>query len=557
MITTELLQEMNALTLRYGVDKCERALKAVKYSSSQQKVVAVRTHRSTVLDMQWPNMGQTLVKLMRWCLNDTIPDKISIHVSGEHFDDDADDHCGRLWNQVRKYSDSIHHFRSIFPSSDCQQVHSRLHTLHLDEVGVSIFEDIFEDMETIALFDKVFIEGEVHDVGLIKELVADKGVISSLRILRSSFDDDEGEQFAEMLEVNRLGSLEMNANVDSPGFALALTKSLQQHTRLVAERSILKQLDLDNTLSGLYPNIHGNLFQDLLDIIGNLPNLESFGILEPTSPILLRILADAIEKWKISHFKLWRGQSDDSDLQALFHSIGSSKHLKVFSISSRMDNDTLPEPWTRPLMNLALSPTCSLLEIELDDIWYHPRDLPNLVPDDCDGALASKRRLRRFCVVPRNHILNQWDESDYQCIFDYLSCLFRLLSKHLPYLYYVGVTDTLSLGQRVVHKNRHPDSDSRLQGVWNDILVQIELNRVGMALLRPDVLPTVPTGLWPTVLYRAVTCEEDPAKRPWTGIYTMVRALVEDGHTGWSNYLPNTEPGRKVSAKRRRQESDS
>ena len=357
-------------------------------------------------------------------------------------------------------------------------------------------------------------------------------MISSLEILGSTFDNEEGQQVANMLEVNCLQSMEINADVESPVFAHALTNSLHRHTRSFAERSILKQLDLDNTLSGLDPDIHGNLFQDLLDIVGDLPNLKSFGILEPSSPISLRILADAIQKWKISHLKVWRGQSNDSDLQPLLDSIGSSKHLKVFSISSRLDNDTLPEPWTRPLLNLALSTTSGLLEIHLDAIWYLPRDLPDLVPEECDPAVASKRRLRRFCVVPRNHVLDAWDNTAYQNIFDYLSCLLRLLSNHLPYLYHAGLADSDYILQRVVHLHTNQDSDSRLQGLWKQTMVQLELNRVGMALLRSDVLPTVPAGLWSTVLHRAVTCEDNPTKRPWTGIYTMVRALVEDGHIG-------------------------
>ena len=59
-----------------------------------------------------------------------------------------------------------------------------------------------------------------------------------------------------------------------------------------------------------------------------------------------------------------------------------------------------------------------------------------------------------------------------------------------------------------------------------------------MTLLQPDVHSTVPGGVWPTVVHRAISWDDDPAKLPWTGIYSLGRGLVEGGHCGWTEDVP-------------------
>jgi hypothetical protein len=70
---------------------------------------------------------------------------------------------------------------------------------------------------------------------------------------------------------------------------------------------------------------------------------------------------------------------------------------------------------------------------------------------------------------------------------------------------------------------------------WDQLWVQMELNQVGMALFQHDVCSPVPGGLWPTVLGKANAGNPDASKVPWTGIYKMVRKLILEGHTGWTD----------------------
>ena len=65
----------------------------------------------------------------------------------------------------------------------------------------------------------------------------------------------------------------------------------------------MRCLDLDNTLIDLDSNHNSDLFQEVLDVIGILPNLNSFGILLPSNHHLLQSLISAIENWEVLHFK--------------------------------------------------------------------------------------------------------------------------------------------------------------------------------------------------------------------------------------------------------------
>ena len=552
---------MHALTLRYGIQECEKTLRAIKFAYSKEpRDVAVKRDCPMVLEIR-RDMCSTLSDLMTWCLTDTIPENLSIRVSGKHFPDNEPDYGWWLWYQVQQYTKWIQTMHPIFPSSkrECRRVlRSRLHTLHLDRVGPNAFEDVFEGMDTLALFEKVLIEGKVHDVGLIKEIVVDKGMITSLRFLGSTFDEDEGIQVTEMLEFNSLRSMEINAaTVQSLSFAKALIASLYRHVQTFADGSILRDLDLDDTLSGLDPSTDSDLFQVFSHVIGLLPNLKSFGIFEPSDPCFLPFVADAIGRLKISHFKLWCEPSRGSTLQPLFDSIGVSKYLKVFSMRVRgRGHHSLSNHRARELWDLALSTTSGLLEIDIADAPIFHKDLLVLVPEDCDPAVASKRRLRRFYIVPRNS--RDFSLFNYELDFDYLSCLLRLLSKHLPYLEDVGFTLKQKHRRHIqlLIRKKEDAGSELLYPMWSKVSAQMELNRVGMALHRPEVLPTVPSGLWAPVLHRAVTCEEKPSNLPWTGIYLMVRALVERSHTTNGREVPIVTC-RKVSSGTKRPRNET
>ena len=69
--------------------------------------------------------------------------------------------------------------------------------------------------------------------------------------------------------------------------------------------------------------------------------------------------------------------------------------------------------------------------------------------------------------------------------------------------------------------------------------VQLEQNRVGRILLHRNVLPTVPTGLWPLVLERAANTEssffesdresEDEPPLVVDGLYYLLKNLLPSG----------------------------
>ena len=548
---------MNALILRYGMDKCEKVLKEIKLvgASHQQRVVNMRRDVPMIIDVQWPDMSETLSLLLQWCLTDTFPDKLSLRLSGAALCNedndrvDRDQHCEKLWKELQKYAVMIRNLQSVDPSSGSQRVQSRFHTLHLQNVFIGTFNLAFRDKELISLFEKVSISGDIkysEDLDVIVNLVVDEGMISSLNVEDINLDDVEGKKFAEMLGTNRLQSLEINAKVDSTSFAHALVESLNRHVQTFAEASILRDLDLDNSLGPVDRTANSDLFKEVLNVIGILPNLNSFGIRVPSDCNSLQILVGAIAEWNVCHFKLWCGKSRGSDLKSLLDAVGNSKHLKVFSMSCHY-KEVLSDLWTRQLFDLALSTTSGLLEIHLPGFTVRSSEFSTLIPDDCDPAVACKRRLRRFGVVLCDFPRDRWTKLDYPVMFEYVLGLSRLLSKHLPFLHNVGLTieDRTQLENRL---RENPDLYAGLFQVWNEVWERMALNRVGMGLLQSD-LPTVPGGLWPIVLHHATAWEENPAL-----IYKMVRALVEQGHVG-----PTETPmdaGRKP-LKRSRHASDS
>ena len=546
------------MALRYGVDACEKVLNAVKMNASQRRVGSLKKVNPTRLFVQdpYPFVDESL--LMRWCLTtDSIPEKFHINVRGDPFGDDehseeSDLFFGR-WQELKKYSNFIASLCPVGSSSECQRVQSRLHTLELDDVGGDTFECILDDRGVIALFEKVYIHGAIWDIGRIEKLVVGEGVISSLKIECFDLDDDNSIQLAKMLEANQLETLQLRSYPGGSSLAHALVDSLNQHVQTFADQSILRYLDLQDSLCCLDPNVHGALYGDLVKVIGILPNLTSFGIHEPNNSDWLRILAGAIGSWKICHFKLWRYKREGVpseqyrvNLSHLFDSIKSSMYLKVLSIGV-VRRATLEDVWTSHLFELALATRSGLLEIELPGYTIPPQLVSTLFVEDCDRAIALKRHLRRFGVLWDNSLFRFDDMGDEE-ILDYVRSLLWLVSKHLPYLYDVG---TEMSGGTELENRIHQSQDSELLQIWKNVLAQLELNRVGMALLQSEVLPTVPGGLWSRVLHRAIVCEENEAQLPWTGIYTMVRALVEDGHIGWGESRADATRDGSPSTKKR------
>ena len=546
--SSELFQEMKALTLRYGVDSCEHALKAVKSETSRRQLVK-RDPRDTSTSsvVQISDVREAFGLVAACMLSGRIPKKLSLRVGDE---DELRKGC-RLWEQLE--SDHTYYIirrdQPLESSNAFQQIQSRFDTLYIESEDMDVFCEICEYTKCIALFQKVVVENFlVFDA--VEKLVVEDGVISSLKLDHCSFRGDGWAQFAKMLAVNRLQSLEiMRTDARSQSFPHALIHYLEFHTEKYADGSILRHLDLDDSL--LYVDM--TTFANLLDTIGDLPNLESFGICEPRDHNSLETMVGAIRNWKVPHFKLRQGMTGSSDMQPFFDHVGSSDHLKILSLCSHSYQglDHIPEHWTRHLLDLALSTTSGLTDIDLDGCMISPESLSTLIPQDCDPSIAAQRRLRRFYLVPEETLRTLARKDEGEDVFEFWRALLRLLSKHLPYLYDIG----LRIEEDWPDYNnvaRSVQSEMMEFDLWKKIGVQMERNRVGMALLESEALRTVPGGMWPIVLHRAVTCELNPAELPWTGIYQLVRALVEDGHTpGWSKKETSPLIGRSKSRSKR------
>ena len=527
MSRSEFFEEMKALVLCYGVDSCEEALNAVKFAASQPQGITETIDSSTILEISEDR--QALRILMKKIMNGSFSKKLSIRLRDDHpFQVQSG-----IWHEFFSKNFGFNN-----PSSGNQQFPSRFYALYIDFTYQPSFRKLAKYRNGIALFDKVFIEN-IIDVDIIADLV-DKGAISSLHVRNCVLDNDEGKKLAKMLEVN-LQSMELpNTEVLCQSFVPALMHSLYRHIETFAEGSTLRDLDLHHTLGDLDKNTFG----DVLHVIGTLPHLKTFGIQEPDEPDKLQLLVGALGNWKVTHFKLWYCTlplHDGLNMQPLFDIINNSRYLKKFSVCGNGIH-VLSVPWPEQLLRLTLSRTSGLLEIRLSGLEIRPNDLSSLVPEDSDPAIAYKRRLQRFCVASDGLPLSVEVDSRYgvevdmqdQVLLGYLRNLLRLLSRHLPYVYDIGPTARgwLNFRDDAVGLLCHHKNVSELLRLLNEVWVQLERNRVGMALLHSEVLPTVPGGLWSKVLHRAITCEENPAEVPWTGIFHMVRALVGDGHIG-------------------------
>lgn len=87
-LPSQLIQEMNALALRYGVDNCAKALKEIQWSPPRlQRGVNVARDIPRVLELSWEHM---------------------VNVVGNLFSETSDDDehyccsCTDLWNKVRE-----------------------------------------------------------------------------------------------------------------------------------------------------------------------------------------------------------------------------------------------------------------------------------------------------------------------------------------------------------------------------------------------------------------------------------------------------------------------
>lgn len=517
-----LVQEMKALVRRYGGHKCQKALRTV-VSSSVPTMIRKKCVEPEFIDITPGGFEYGFSQLINVFLLGDVDHKISLRLMP-----DTTPNClDFLFTTLEKYYDSILHLRSIDSMHESQRVESRFQTLYLSVEPLETVTKVLERNKVVALFENITLVGGGNKRKInnsimrrIKELVVKGGAISSLTITGCSLEDDDFVQLGRMLQTNRLESIALVSThlaYKSTDLVYLLTKSFKIHAQTFSETSALKILDFGDTLDGM--DYHQ--LRELFNAIGTLPRLESYGI-STRDPNLLEILAGSIGNWKIRRLALdCRVRSEYIDFRPLFDAIACSRQLRVLTLGFT----TSPSKSTcRYLYDLALSPIGGLVKVFV----YGPVDLRHLsalVPKDVDATIAAQRQIRRFPFQIRQ-ILKE--EKEYRRMVQYLRGLVHLLSKQLPYLHSIGLT----IDDWKRYKNTIFNGKQEALELWDQVWAQIEENRVGMTLFHPEVLPTVPAGLWSTVLYNAITCEPDPEELRWTSIYQMVRNLVVGGQIG-------------------------
>jgi hypothetical protein len=203
---------------------------------------------------------------------------------------------------------------------------------------------------------------------------------------------------------------------------------------------------------------------------------------------VLDYLADSIARWKIREFKL-SCDLENVDVQRLFDALASAPNLKRFFLCSTNNGQILSPAASRPLINLALSPTSGLLEIFIFSVKLKLSQFITLFPEDVDPNIAARRHLRlmNFMDVPEETGLEDFFNED-GCIVETLKALVDLMSKQLPYLHHIGLTSTIlrRYGYHVFE-----DSAPDAHKLWNQVWVQMEQNDVGMALFHPSRCSTL------------------------------------------------------------------
>jgi hypothetical protein len=534
----QLFQEMKVLAHRYGAEKCQKALDAAKLSRGPLVATSKKSTKPVTIHLPNPESRDVLMRLFLFptdskvnlicdmdCIYESLPIEPLLVIMEQYYE-----------SIVQQQQE-----RPTGPSSKYQKVESRFHTLTLN-AGQEENKEILNRTKIFGLFETISVTRFPRDVDeppnvvtgffdRLVDLVVKEGVISSLVVHLCHLDNDEALKLARLLKTNHLNSLMFsrwgisNATIARVArVGRTLTQSLRSHVKKFGTTSMLKELYLYGLLEGLDVDGH----RDLFHAIGTLLSLESFQI-TIAGCHLVEALSSSIGTWKIRRFNLSCETWEDAtipDFRPLFEAIASSRYFKAFSF--RCDTGRyLTQSIAEQVFHLALSPLSGLLDIKIHGSLIDLRQLSILVPTEVDATVAARRQLRTFQFVAKNPLEN--DEYENQVIIASMQALQRLLSEQLPYLYSFG----LNIDGLVCYLRDSYDCD--ISVFRNPILVQLEKNHVGMALFDANQVSssTVPAGLWPLMLHKAMTCDEDRTQIPWNGIYHMVQGIFQGGHTGW------------------------
>ena len=253
------------------------------------------------------------------------------------------------------------------------------------------------------------------------------------------------------------------------------------------------------------------------------------GLITMEDPDSLESLTGGIVQWKIRRFKLCcHFDIAQTDFSSVFGAIANSRFIRVFSFGHlpvvQNRNRRVPMDVARQVLDFALSSARDgLLEFSCHGV-IDLAQIATLLPETVDRQIAARHPLRRFVFISTS-TSTLWDNT--HPILPKLHALLQLVSNQLPYLHDVGVTNW---GQ--CKDFFSTDELPSALDLLNNVLTQMDDNQVGMTLFEPEVVPTVPAGLWSIVLKKAANCRRETAELPWTRIFKVVRKMVQVGDVG-------------------------
>ena len=562
----ELFGAMIALVRRYGVQKCRNALNAV----SIDHAIAEEDVDQSFFDIN------EFVAIFFEDDTYTGPSPFSLDDNKKvclYFDMTSEEkHIEMILKLLEHYNDSIRNLLSFDPRHEHQRKRFQLGTLTLSGHAYVAVEKILARPDVMSLFQTVVVKGNdlvgdpipVGSMIHVKELVVYRGgFISSLSVTGESYlYCEDASQFPDMLKINQLESLEVKATIecsfDRNGLTKSLTESLSDHVWKFADASKLQVLDLGRLVNCTNTEIQ----QELLEVIGMLPNLHSFGItLEKVSS--LESLIGSISQWKIRHFNVCFDLRDrDLDFRPLFDAVAASQFIGEFSLrytptfwTIKYHRDGVyqlspfPMEVQQQAFDFALAPTRGALREFTWSGVCESSSVPRLVSEAVNTGIQSKCQLRRFDFMR----FGEWndrriEEANTSLILPTLQALLDLVSTRLPYLYDVGLFYWVHLYRLQNGSCPVPEAMT----LYSVLMTQLDDNQVGMALFEPDVLPTIPAGLWSMILKKAITCRNVQFEVPWTSIFKMVRRLVEVGSIGGDEASARGQWGVPSQSKRRK-----
>jgi len=351
----KLLEEMQTLVDRYGLSNCDRALNEVarRQEEEAQALLTTKTWdfsdpgRTRCIAIDTNELEDGFGLLWRAFFFGHSQDNLNLRFYSNGSEPDF------VLDVFEDYYEYLVNLHPLDPSLEDRRVRSRFHSLYLQQDGpYDVALKLLERKEVIALFRHVEIVAFCLDphwhrefMPMVRDLVVNDGVISSLTVYDQSLNNDNVIAMGEMLRTNQLHSFrELYGEVedsirrfDSPN---DLIQGLQTHVQLYAERSILRELEIFNFCEIFSESSHDNTNNErrqFFDIIGSLPRLKLFsmGVNDPHSfeSWAIGIHALKVDDFKIEVRRLGDDDNNDIDFRPIFDAVATSKYLKCFEFS--------------------------------------------------------------------------------------------------------------------------------------------------------------------------------------------------------------------------------